>query len=105
MGLGTCLKPGEKLVPAPGSLHELEPRGILCRALKRGLGQMDVATQGSRKGKQKEDGQSPVNTGPFQCLVRAAMGNVGSGRQRLLKPPTPLVSSTDTRQFSTSSLR
>lgn len=93
MGLGTCLKPGEKLVPQkPAGTLKLSFRhaqkGNFVQGTKVVVGTDGYSYSGLLKRHQKEKDtaaiQIPLNIGPVQYLVRAAIGNVGSGSQRLL---------------------
>lgn len=66
-------------------------KGNFVQGTKVMVGTDGCSCSGLLKRHQKEKDtaaiQPPVNTGPFQDLVRAAMGNVGSASQRLLSFP------------------
>lgn len=83
--------------------------GDFVRGIKVMVGTDGCSYSGLLKRHQKEKDtaaiQSPLNIGPFQYLVRAAVGNVGSRQPKVAEPPTPLVCSTDTNQFSNSAFR
>lgn len=96
MGLGACLKPGEKLAPPePAGTLKLSFshvwKGNFVQGTEVVVGTDGCSYSGLLKRYQKEKDtaaiQSPLNTGPFQYLVTAAIGNVGSGSQRLMSLP------------------